>query len=435
MEKSPVISTKCSKLFEHLFHISLSEDRGDIGDAKFAFRKSMGVIFAIFTLLFTSCSSPLYVVRAGIEEARILIKRRSIETLISDNSTAEELRHKLIIVSMVRDFSSRIGLIPGLSFTTYTDLGRDTLVWVLTACPKSNLEYYTWWYPIVGRVPYKGYFEKEDGLADAQAMSVLGYDYYLRHSPAFSTLGWFNDPLLSTSTVFPIHVLAETVIHEIMHNTVWVSDYVEFNEALASFVGAKGAIDFFSDVSTAKDAQLKIGKNEAIEFRDLVSMEWHDSLIYENYISFLYTQLKTLFDNANSLTTVNEKNKNITNKELTDERDKIYDLAAQYWKEQAGNVISERYKKLSAIRNNAVLLAQRTYYNNLHKLECLYQHLNKDLSKFVDEIKSIAENSRGNSKNPIDLIDDKITSLGLLDCGIARQDLSYKIIEDRCPCL
>jgi predicted aminopeptidase len=105
------------------------------------------------------------------------------------------------------------------SFTTYSRLDKDTLVLVLSAAYRDRLEPYTWWFPIVGRVPYKGYFDFDAARRTARKFYEDGYDVSLRPSDAFSTLGWFNDPLLSTSLRRDSVDLANTVIHELTHNT------------------------------------------------------------------------------------------------------------------------------------------------------------------------------------------------------------------------
>src|SRR5262249_54103375 len=153
---------------------------------------------------------------------------------------------KLRLVLEARQFAAEsIGLRAKESFTTYSALDRDTLVLVLSGAYRDRLVPKTWWFPIVGSVPYKGFFDFNAARAAAKALGAEGFDVYLRPSAAFSTLGWFNDPLLSTSLRADSIDLVDTVIHELTHNTFYASDQAVFNESFANFVGARGSAWFY----------------------------------------------------------------------------------------------------------------------------------------------------------------------------------------------
>src|SRR5579859_870508 len=187
-----------------------------------------------------------YVVKAAWTEGQILRRRRPIAAMVKDPSTPAPARAKLQLVLDARAFAAEsVGLRAKQSFTAYTQLQTDTLVLVLSAAYRDRLKEYTWWFPVVGRVPYKGYFDFTAARAAARQMDAEGFDVYLRPSPAFSTLGWFNDPLLSSSLSADTLELANTVIHELTHNTYWAPGQVSFNESFANFVGARGASWFF----------------------------------------------------------------------------------------------------------------------------------------------------------------------------------------------
>ncbi len=203
---------------------------------------------AAFLLLCAGGCSPAYVLRAGWEEARILSARRPIRAVIHDTTVAPETRDKLRLVLDARDFAERdLGLRAGASYESFTQLHRDTLVLTVLAAPEFELRWKTWWFPIVGHLPYKGYFDFEDARAEAAGLAAEGYDVSVRAVSAFSTLGWFPDPIMSTTLRLDSLGLVETVIHEITHSTYFPTGQADFNESFANFVGHRGAIEFFCD--------------------------------------------------------------------------------------------------------------------------------------------------------------------------------------------
>src|SRR5215203_347555 len=148
-----------------------------------------GAALVVFLLTPTGC----YLSRAGWEEAKILAGRRQIVRLVADASTAPATRARLQLVLAARGFAAdSIKLRTGDSFTTYSHLERDTLVLVVSGAYRDRLEPYTWWFPIVGRVPYKGFFDFSAAQDLARDLTAKGFDARLGAAAAFSTLGWFN---------------------------------------------------------------------------------------------------------------------------------------------------------------------------------------------------------------------------------------------------
>ena len=187
-----------------------------------------------------------YVARAGYEEARILWRREPVATLLARPDLDPDLRAKLELVAAVRAYAAeQLGLRVGGSYDSVATVDADQVVHVVTAAPRDRLEPLTWWFPIVGRVPYRGYFDRRDADAFAADLERQGNDTMVRPALAFSTLGWFDDPLLSTMLRDDETRLAETVIHELTHATRYVPGQAAFNESLAMFVGLRGAERFF----------------------------------------------------------------------------------------------------------------------------------------------------------------------------------------------
>jgi len=198
-------------------------------------------LISICTLLLSGCS-PVYLIQSGIEQSRILLARESISELLKSNQLDQELKTKLELVLEARDFAAKMGLTPGQSYLQYVKIPRDSLAWVVMATPPDSFSFYTWWYPIVGTVPYKGYFNQDHAYCLADRLEFKGLETSVRGTDAMSTLGYFNDPILSTTLSRAPHLVVNTVIHEIFHATLWIPDHVAFNESVANFIGLPGAI-------------------------------------------------------------------------------------------------------------------------------------------------------------------------------------------------
>ena len=351
-------------------------------------------------LTFYSCS-PLYVMRAGWEEAGILMRREKISKLIEEPETKTELKRKLQLVLDARKFSESIGLKPKGSFTQYSTVDRDVLVWVLSASEKLSFTPVTWWFPIVGRIPYKGFFEKKDGLKALRKLTQKGYDASLRPSPAFSTLGWFNDPLLSTMIDHDDVALVNTVIHEVLHNTIWIPDHANFNETLANVVGAQGAIRFFeSSASTS----LALSKEETIQ---LARDRMHDERIYARYLGICVKKLKKFYNSLSERDRKEEELKKIALKK----RKALFNSLAELWESFSKEARTEGYKRPISGLNNARIIAQHIYQDRPEIIYSLFKSCDKSFSCFLNELQAIKKGVVDDGKDPYDLAKVRVKEL------------------------
>lgn len=331
--------------------------------------------------------SPLYVLRAGYEEARILSRRRPIPEVIEDDATRTTTRAKLRLVLQARNYAERVlELDTGDSFTTYSWVDSDTLLLVLSAARKDRFEPYTWWFPIVGRVPYKGFFDFEEAHAQAARLDARGYDTHVRPSAAFSTLGWFNDPVLNTVLRYGDVDLAQTVIHELTHNTIYLPGQAGFNESFATFVGDRGAAAFLCDLEGPDGERCRLAENA-----------WHDTMRFGAFLEQLIARLEALYARGLPLDTVLAR------------RADLYARAQAEWTRE---VVPEL--RTNAFRayfdrplNNAILIGARLYYQRLDLFEAVHRHYGGDL---VAATRAIEAAARDGSDAPFEAVERLLTA-------------------------
>jgi predicted aminopeptidase len=311
-----------------------------------------------------------YLLRAGWEEGKILGHRRSIASLIAERDTPAGVRANFRIVLAARAFArDSLGLAAKQSFTTFSQLRHDTLVLVLSGAYRDRLEPITWWFPIVGRVPYKGYFDFAAGRRAAQQLEADGYDAYLRPSPAFSTLGFFNDPLLSTTLEDDSLNLANTVIHELTHNTFYAGGQAVFNESFANFSGARGAEQFFRLRGDSLAARA-------------VAARWDD----EKRLALFWNGVSDAIDSVYRAHPDDRAARIAAH-------DSVYARARERLIHEVGpqlRTIDPQY--VTRVRlSNASLLAQRIYTTDLGDFDAVYEREGRDVKRALALIIALAK--------------------------------------------
>jgi predicted aminopeptidase len=326
----------------------------------------------LFALTPTGC----YLSRAGWEEAMILGRRRPITAIVRDSAVDPATRAKLRLVLEARDYARHtLHLDVAESFTTFSPLRTDTLVLLVSAAHRDRLEPYTWWFPIVGRVPYKGFFDFGAARALGARLQREGYDVYLRPASAFSTLGWFNDPLLSTTLSADSLDLVNTIIHEVTHNSYYGSGQAVFNESFANFVGARGAEAFFRARGDTASATETVRR-------------WEDEKLLATFWTHLYDTLDSAY----------KAHPDSRDARLA-ARDTVYARARRVLVGEIGpklRTFPSRYAERVTL-DNAALLARRVYMTDLELFDRAYRREGENLPRAIERIIQVA---KGSNRDP-----------------------------------
>lgn len=337
-----------------------------------------------------SACSPTYVLRAAYEEGKILCGREKISELIAQPSSPEELKRKLQLVLKARDFAKEIGLDPGDSFTHYYKLDRETFAWVLLASQADSFSLAMWWHPIVGSVPYKGFFGRDAAQCEIRQLEAQGYEIWLRGTDAISTLGWFNDPVMSTTLVRSDHDIVNTVLHESFHSTVWVPNHVDFNESTANFFGYAASVLFYEQqkklCAAAPECKADSEKNLSI-----AQLAYEREMFIGDVLERLYTRLDELYQSQQA------------------KEDKLRKRTLLFTEET--NQMRQRYPSTKILQsiNNAELMQLKLYLSKLRIFEALFKKNGRESSRFIAAIRDIQEKVKEDSDlNPFALVEEKL---------------------------
>lgn len=227
------------------------------------------VIFLVLGLLYYDLIS--YGVRQAIGQFTIIYNARPISKVLADEQFPDSLKKKLLLVETVRKFAvDSLGLKDTKNYRALYDQKGEEIMWVVTACEPYRLVEKQWEFPVLGAVPYKGFFKKELALKEKARLEQAGWDVNIRNPGGWSTLGWFADPILSNMLQRNEGDLASLIIHELVHATVFVKDSADFNENLASFIGDRGAEQFLIHHFGANSNEYRQYIREDREYRSYV---------------------------------------------------------------------------------------------------------------------------------------------------------------------
>ena len=350
------------------------------------------VAFACLLSMLFPTRVPGYFIWQAYGQIGLLWGAEENAVVLEDKQLPEEWARRLEWAEVIRTFGSRHGLVPGNAYTTVNIHFIEPLQ-VVSASEPYALEPYTWLFPIVGRVPYKGYFRAQQAQREGEHLARRGYDVLVRPAGAYSSLGWFRDPLLPTLLDLQWGSYVNTLLHESAHATLYIRGETEFNESWASFVGDTSERLFLEAYQTELPGALA----------ESIARE-RDREQYQQFLLDLADDLQNLY--------VGE----LPEPQIATEKSRILDEAMRHFQEvDWGN---PRYAEIHPQRplNNATVLAARRYGSGSEEFRAAFERCGRDLKTFVFASKAL---QKGKSSPWVQMKEICLTKPVLGEPGIA----------------
>jgi predicted aminopeptidase len=276
-----------------------------------------------------------------------------------------ETKEKIRFIQEVKRYGEeKLGLTRTKSYSKYFEV-KGPVLHVITASEKDCLQLYHWDFPITGTVTYKSFFTKEGALKEKRFLEGRGYDTFVQQAGAYSTLGWLKDPIFSSMLQWDEATLANLILHEMAHTSIYFKGQTDFNEQLATFAGNQGAIGFLIE---------KYGKESKEVVEAIRNQE--DDLLFSRWIDQACQQLSNFYS------------KEISRDEKIKGRKEIFcSLKGEFRKISFKTDGYKNFEKLDI--NNAVLLAYRRYIHRLENFQAFYAYFENDLRRVMDFFKEI----------------------------------------------
>jgi len=326
-------------------------------------------VFILSLLFLNGCSSIAYYSQAIGGQWEIYRHSQAIDSVLADPVTPTALKQQLSDILKMRAFASKVLHLPdNRSYTYYADIKRPYVVWSVFAAPAFSLKPKRWCFPIVGCVSYRGYFSEAAAIALAKDLRTQGYDVYVAGIAAYSTLGWFSDPVLNTMLAWSKFRMAGLIFHELAHQKIYIQDDTAFNEGFAMTVEYVGVERWLAQYGTQKDVvDYQQSRQRQAEFVDLM-------LATRNDLQEIYQQ-------------------KLSAKQLEAAKTAAFgSLRAQY------AVLKKRWGGYAGYDawfandlNNAKLLSVVTYQDYVPAFRALLEQLDGDLVAFYEKVAQLGE--------------------------------------------
>src|SRR4030043_99372 len=323
-------------------------------------------LFFIFILLhWSGCPNLLYLSKLGWHQSLITFHSIPVQEVLENEKVDHGSKEKIQLVQEVKGYGEKkLGLTRTENYSKYFEV-KGPVLHLLTASEKDCLRLYHWNFPITGKVTYKSFFTKEGVLKEKRIFEEKGYDTFVQQAGAYSTLGWLKDPIFSSMLQWKEATLANLILHEMVHATIYFKGQTDLNEQMATFIGNHGAIHFLTEKYGKESEQVA----EAIHNQE-------DDILFSRWIDQACQRLSNFYSEE------------ISRDEKLKEREEIFCSLKKEFKKIFFK--TDCYKGFEKVNiNNAVLLAYHRYVHRLENFHALYEYFENDLRRMIDFFKEI----------------------------------------------
>lgn len=317
----------------------------------------------VLLLVFSACTPLTFYTQAAVGQLSLLWHRQSVESLLNNQGLPPEQLRSLALLEQARQFAIEdLHLPDNGSYTSYVDVGREHLVWNVFAAPADSIDPMQWCFPIAGCVTYRGYFSADAANRYADILRNRGLDVYVAGVDAYSTLGWFRDPIPSTIMQRPDHRLAGLIFHELAHQRLYVAGDTRFNESFASFVEQEGLRRWL----TAR------GNSET--FEQYLS-EQSLQRTFTGFVAKWRGRFEELYQRSPD--------------NVLQQKSQLQEQMRTEWLKREDGAAYQRW--FAGPLNNAQLATVSSYYDWVPAFEVLYQQSDNDLQAFYTQVELLAD--------------------------------------------
>lgn len=366
------------------------------------------ITIIVSSILLSGCSNVGYILDAGMGQWRYMNRAKPVDQVMNSPHTKSQIKSAIELIQEAKTYAvEEMRLKATANYSKFVQLDEEYPTYVVTASNPLKLEAMTWSFPIVGTVPYIGFFGKDKAVNFAKKVKadesgffqIQGKNYapdvHVRGAPAYSTLGWFPDPIFSSMVRSSERRIVDLVIHESVHATVFIGSNIEFNERFANFIGLEGSLEFLrkkygADSKEVEQAKSELAANKLFaEFIDRVSEEFIASV--ENNIE---KDIELALANKDKFyANLSKRYEEIWQEAGT----KFYGVVPKKW-----NLNFEKW-------NNAVLNGHRVYHADFAVMRSLFESCDQDVKRFLFWVaKEYEEKEDEFADSPDDYLKDKM---------------------------